>query len=203
MNMRQGPNKAIPLLYIQQPYLDPPKAKMQKQFIFQEKPEPIFIHVEPEEPQKSNEKNEEKPTNENDQAKKSKESKKDLKIDKHDNKVEKEDQQSKLEKNDQIIEIKLAQQQATDPIEVPKRELQQTNKRVPFNELPLEEKFNYIKAVPMSTAKIRFEFITSEGGTSGYFLSNKGDVIHILKMESNETITLPLHSIIDIRMIGI
>jgi hypothetical protein len=199
MNTRQGPNKAIPLLYIQQPYLEPPKAKMQKQFKFQEKPEPIFIHVESEEPQKSNEKNEEKPTNEEDQTKKPKESKKDLKVDKHENRVEKEDQQSKLEKNDQIVEIKLAKQKAADPIEA----LQQTNKRVPFNELSLEEKFKYIKAVPMPMAKIRFEFITSEGGISGYFASNKGNIIHILKMKSKETIAIPLHSIIDIRMIGI
>lgn len=203
MNMRQGTNKAIPLLYIQQPYLDPPKAKMQKQFKFQEKPEPIFIHVESEEPQKSNEKNEDKPTNEDDQTKKPKESKKDLKVDTHENKVEKEDQQSKLVKNDQIIEIKLTQAEVAEHIEAPKKELQQTNKRVPFNELSLEEKVKYIKAVPMATAKIRFEFITSEGIFPGYFSSNKGNVIHILKIGSNKTIALPLHSIIDIRMIGI
>jgi hypothetical protein len=209
MKNRSKGNYVSPLLYIQQPHMKNPKSKMQKSYKFRETPEPIIVEIPID--LENNDKNSKDPGASEKKEQKGKE-----------NTIVKENQE-KLSQLEEIAKKSLENknnkpensnqdneklspkesQTENDKQSVPKREKALSQKRVPFNELKLEEKLKNLRMVPAAMAKIRFEFITSEGGIPGYFHSSKGDVIHILKIKSNETITLPLHSIMDIRMIGI
>jgi hypothetical protein len=209
MKKRSKGDNVSPLLYIQQPHMKTPKSKMQKSYKFRETPEPIIVEI-PLDLENNDKNSQDQGTSEKKEQKGKK------------NTIQKENQEklsqleeiapktlenknNKIEKSNQDNGIISPKESHTgnEKQSIPKKEKTLSQKRVPFNELKLEEKLENLRLVPVTMAKIRFEFITSEGGTPGYFLSNKGDVIHILKIESNETFTLPLHSIIDIRMIGI
>lgn len=228
MNKSQERNRVIPFMYIQQPHLKPPKANMQKQFKFQEKPEPIHIHVESEEKLKSN-KLDVEGLDKNlipkdvqgiqlDVTQTDMKFEKEIQVDKLEkidvndkqklNQENLENPKAHIEENIQenveaVLDTKLEQYQDIDSNKKLKKEKQQPKIRVPFNDLPLEEKCKYIKAVPMSTAKIRFEFFTTEGNYPGYFLSNKQDILQISPINGEEIIKFPFDSLIDIKMIGI
>jgi hypothetical protein len=209
MKNRSKSNCVSPLLYIDQPYMKTPKSKMQKSYKFRETPEPIIVEIPMD--LENNDKNLE---DQGVSGKKEQKGKKNINEKENQEKLSQleeiakkslENKNNKPENSNQDNE-KLSPEESQPGNEkqsVLKREKALSQKRVPFNELKLEEKLKNLRMVPAAMAKIRFEFITSEGGTPGYFLSSKGDVIHILKIESNETIPLPLHSIKDIRMIGI
>ncbi|HJV32202.1 MAG TPA: CotO family spore coat protein [Bacillales bacterium] len=211
--------KATPLLYITQPFLVTPKAKMQHFFMYKESPEPICL---PADPEKLEEVGEEKSQK---QTEKKTSTKEEEALENHKVVPNKEletqevrhEQQNLLDESkgnpleimskeylDTLIGKNVMTGWQEETIETTERANENSSKeRVPFNDLPLEEKYKYLLAVPMTTAKIRFEFITTNGNYQGYFLSNKEDIVEIMSMSKKETVKVPIHFLKDIKMIGI
>lgn len=226
MNQRTEQNQVLPVLYIQQPYLNPPKVKMQKRYIFQETPVPIHIYAETKDIENLHKSEHIEGIDENsitddmheiklvelsmDLEKKTQGSivENDDNSTRNQQKVEIENINTNNEENIQVNVLEtpqpeLVQLQAIDLNKKLKREKQPSDKRIPFNDLSLEEKLIYLEAVPMTTAKIKFEFITEEGRYQGYFIGNKEENLQIILISRNEEVKLPNHTLTDIKMMGI
>ena len=221
----------FPLLYIQQPQMKSPKAKMQSNFRFWNKREPIKKKKEPDVIERDNlegleekivEVQEEKTDKSNSENKRIKheigqdDQNKEIEIRNILNGIQnivKENKYPELIKKDSVIQApeiihlynsSLYESKETDHKNLEDKNGIQTSKmRIPFNQQGFEDKLRYLKAIPMTTVRIRFEFITTDRKYTGYFLSNMDNTLQIIPNEEKEPIRLPLQSLIDIKMIGI
>jgi hypothetical protein len=209
--------KATPLLYITQPFLVTPKAKMQHFFIYKESPEPICLPADPEKLDEVGEEKSQKQTEKKSSAKEQETNHMVVPNNELETQEVRQEQQNLLDENksspleimskeylDTLIGKNIMTVSQEETIETTERANENSSKeRVPFNDLPLEEKFKYLQAVPMTTAKIRFEFFTTNGNYQGYFLLNKDGIVEIMTMNKKETVKVPIHFLKDIKMIGI
>lgn len=102
-----------------------------------------------------------------------------------------------------VSETKLEDPQTDNGNEKKTNKEQSYKKRVPFNDLQFEEKYKYLQGIPMTKVKVRFEFIMDDGKYQGYFQAIKDGSLLIIPVKGKETVKLPYHSLIDIKMIGI
>lgn len=72
-----------------------------------------------------------------------------------------------------------------------------------FEEKNLEEKLKDLKMFPAAVVKIIYKFKTQEGIYIGYFMSQKNDVLNIVNIGNKKIHSIPLQSLIDIKMVGI
>ncbi|HYK74556.1 MAG TPA: hypothetical protein VEV44_15785 [Pseudoneobacillus sp.] len=78
-----------------------------------------------------------------------------------------------------------------------------SNKRIPFDKLPLNEKVKQLKITP--PMKIKYRFITTDAVYLGYFRSVKNDLIEIDSITNNiiQKIEFPADNLIDILLFGL
>ncbi|WML43401.1 CotO family spore coat protein [Neobacillus sp. PS3-40] len=205
----------FPLLYIQQPQMKSPKAKMQSDFRFWDKREPIKRKKETNDEEKNTiEGLEEKVGEEQEKLDKSNSENKLIKEEigiqnsvNESNIVKGEYHPEFINKNSEVRDSDYVQPMDSSVYvhnrTEEKNEAQAPQKRVPFNEQGFEDKVRYLTAIPMTTVKILFEFIMTDKKYTGYFLSNKDNFLQVMQIEGKDPIRLPLHSLMDIRMIGI
>lgn len=212
MKNRSEKNRLLPLLFVKQPHLKPPKPRMQGNFTFQEKQEPIKKHEESDElTELENGENEgdlvvkemvgETITERN--IKKTRLEKVDklpqeIKIEK----LYKLEKESTQENTENIEGLKFGTLNV-DIEEKTTNEKQSSKITVLFHEKSLNEKVKHLIRIPASVVKIRYEFITTGEKYIGYFLSEKEGILLILNTRVDRIQSISLESLIDIKMIGI
>jgi hypothetical protein len=102
------------------------------------------------------------------------------------------------------IEVELDQNKTEYLNGEEKNKKQAPQKRTPFQEKSLEEKLRDLQRSPVTVVKIRYEFITPRETYLGYFISQKDGVLTIQDSRKGKKIqTIPLESLIDIKMVSI
>ncbi|MBT2684611.1 hypothetical protein J7E42_13365 [Bacillus sp. ISL-37] len=73
-----------------------------------------------------------------------------------------------------------------------------------FNEYTLEEKVKHLKLVPVSVAKVKYEFITIERSYKGYFMEMKGEVLIIHSISPRKkSVSILKEDLVDIKRVGL
>ena len=208
--MRQRTNMLSPMLYIHQPYMKPPKAKMQNNFKTPtnvEKDPPVpereIVELQKTEMEERFE-NENLSVNENDieellsspngEVKEHNVLEIDLK--KRHEQVE----QIEEEKEELIINKEEVKEELQEVLKFEKTILKN---KTSFRDLDLEGKCNYLKTIPYPVAKIRFIFITTDNKYLGYFISQiEGDLM-IFNLRVKQYMRISYDSLIDIKINGL